>query len=124
MPYGWDYSTEEPTNSPQHQPHHHQAQFRPTMAHHLLLINFTLRCSNIAEIRPCDEGTFVESSAETLSTMLDTADLIRLVLISSCSNQMITFEPENLFWAETDGAVLSVHVPVHEAGDRHSSRKQ
>ena len=94
------------------------------MAHHLLLINFTLRCSNIAEIRPCDEGTFVESSAETLSTMLDTADLIRLVLISSCSNQMITFEPENLFWAETDGAVLSVHVPVHEAGDRHESRKQ
>ena len=67
------------------------------MAHHLLLINFTLRCSNIAEIRPCDEGTFVESSAETLSTMLDTADLIRLVLISSCSNQMITFEPENIF---------------------------
>ena len=56
--------------------------------------------------------------------MLDTADLIRLVLISSCSNQMITFEPENLFWAETDGAVLSVHVPVHEAGDRHESRKQ
>ena len=94
------------------------------MAHHLLLINFTLRCSNIAEIRPCEEGTFVESSAETLSTMLDTADLIRLVLISSCSNQMITFEPENLFWAETDGAVLSVHVPVHEAGDRHESRKQ
>ena len=71
-----------------------------------------------------DEGTFVESSAETLFTMLDTADLIRLVLISSCSNQMITFEPENLFWAETDGAVLSVHVPVHEAGDRHESRKQ
>ena len=84
------------------------------MAHHLLLINFTLRCSNIAEIRPSDEGTFVESSAETFATMLDTADLIRLVLISSCSNQMITFEPENLFWGETDGAVLSVHVPVHE----------
>ena len=109
-------------------PHHHHAQLRPVahinLSHHLLLVNFTLWCSNIADIRPCDESTSVESCAETLSPLLDTSDKIRLVLISSCSNQTITFVPESLIAAETDNAVLSVHVPVHDAGYRPVSRKQ
>ena len=34
------------------------------------------------------------------------------------------FVPESLITAETDNAVLSVHVPVHDAGYRPVSRKQ
>ena len=111
-------------------PHHHHAQLRPVahinLAHYLLLVNFTLWCSNIAEIRPCDESISVKSCAETLSPLLETSDKIRLVLISSCSNQTITFVPESLIMAETYNAVLvfmSLYT-VHDAGYRPESRKQ
>ena len=89
-------------------PHHHHAQLRPVahinLAHYLLLVNFTLWCSNIAEIRPCEESTSVESCAETLSP----SDKIRLVLISSCSNQTITFVPESYFGQKLMVMVLSL----------------
>ena len=89
------------------------------------LINFTLLCSNIAEIRPCDEGTSVKA---VLCWNLVPAARHSWLNKARADIIMLNSDDHICTWKFILGrnwwCCPSVHVLVHDAGDRPESRKQ